>query len=438
MSNLAVRPKPPLVRTAVLAFLAITPFLYYLQVMLWRNDFVPLPYLGLLVVFAITTWWQSQNVFVSPVPVNALDVSVGMFALMNAAWVLFEIPLTGAVNALRVAIYFFVPTVLYFYVARHLDRDTVRRVFTVLRWTAVVVASELLYERYWNLALLQPAPFQLRNFEYVAVLGTGEELLQLREVGYRALGMLEHLHASATFIGLGVLAWCHRFLEKGSFRNFVVASAMFVALIASGARTALAATALAVTMLLLSEVRRERFRVPGRVVLAALGMAAAATYLMFFSPTFRDLYAPLLTGEAFGHRPFWSDIVPTEVGVWAREMRDLPLAIPFGLGPAPDSWRSQLGISSDDFFVIDIVGRYGIVGSVIFYLLVPLQFRTATRRPIAQRPVWEHRALMAALCLAVLMVTTTIHSGAIMRKALFPWLFVALGITRNLTIDDRR
>lgn len=416
------------------AFLAVAPFLYFAQVLLWRNDFVPIPYLLLLLAYLVATWARNHVDPMYTTSVSFLDLLVGYMVGMNIAWTAFEAFTLGPVNALRVLTYFVTPGLIYFYVSRRFEFRDSERALKILAWTAVAVAAELAYERYWNLVLFEPAPFQVRNLGYVAVLGSGDELLQLATVGYRSPGMLEHLHATAVFIGLGAVIWTSWYLARGKVQNLVMAILMLSALVLTGARTVLASAIAALVILGFGGVFARGGKVGKRLLVPLVLMGTAAGYLMFFSPLVSEIYAPLLTGEPLGHVSFWGVIVPEEIGIWAQQMRDLPLAIPFGLGPAPDSWRNSLGISSDDFFVIDMVSRYGIIGATVFYLLVPAMLIGTLRRLRVSGTEPEKMMFIQCAAMAFLLMGTTIHSGAIMRKSVFPWLFVFLGIARSLTV----
>lgn len=416
------------------AFLATIPFLYYVQVLLLRKDFVPIPYMLLLLAYLVATWTRKRIAPAVTTSVSFLDLLVGYIVAMNVGWALFEVFITDPVNALRVVMYSVVPMLLYFYISRRFELRDSQRALRILAWTAVAVAAELAYERYWNLILFEPAPYQLRNLSYVSALGSGDELLQLATVGYRSPGMLEHLHATATFIGLGAVAWTAWYLIRGKIGNLLMAILMLAALVLSGGRTALAATFGALGILGIGGVYAHGAKAGRRLIVPLVLMGGAAIYLMFFVPMVRDIYMPLLSGEPLGHVSFWGVMVPQEVGFWVTEMRMLPLAIPFGLGPAPDSWKSSLGISSDDFFIIDMVGRYGVIGAVAFYLIFPSMVLATFRELRRGGTPEEKMVFVQCTALGFLLLATTIHSGAIMRKSIFPWLFVFFGVARSLTI----
>ena len=416
-------------------FLALVPFIYLLQVTLYRNDFVPIPYLVVFAVILLTVWRvRVRQVHRERQSVLLFDELVGFFVAMNCGWFFFELVVSGIASAARVFIYFVIPPILYFHISRRMSHRDLEHILWILIATSTAVALQVLYERYHNQILLEPTAFQLRNFEYVAAIGSGEELYQLKEIGYRAPGILEHLHATALFVGLGAVCSLYLCLSRLSLYKVLFLAVTLSALLVSGGRTALIATLGGMGLLMgltwrfaLNGIRTRRNLVIGTGLVAAI-----VVFFVFFYQPLRSVYLPLLTGELIPDRSFIWDVVPEELTIWYEGMRRVPLAILFGLGPGGESWRSELGLSSDDFFPIDVVGRYGLVGATVFYLMRIVSWHETLRKLRGERHVAIRRTCLVWACVITVLMLTTVHSGAIMRKGFFPWLFVAYAGSRRL------
>lgn len=418
------------------AFLWLLPFLYLIQVVLFRNDFVPLPYLALLGVLLA--------VFVQKAPAaselrgaSSLDLLVGAFVLLNLPWIVYEWVATGFLDGVRVAIFFVVPPLIYFLVGRYTPRQEQPRFAVILAWTAMLVGGELFYEKYYNFILESTSPFQIRNYDYVAQVGSRTELPQLANIAYRVPGILEHLHATATYLGLGAVASLHLVLLKRRRRDLLLFAANMLTLIVSGGRTALVSTLVALFVYVrlhrrravLEPRTRKRRR---RIGLVAAFVSIAGLTIGFAYEPLRPIYLGLFDGNLINPGTSFVDVVRVEIGIWVKAVAQVPQAIPLGLGPGPNSLRTKMGMSSDDFFPVDILGRYGLIGFTLFYGIFVVFIIEAMGR-LRRRSLSSDDGLAIgfAVAIAVLLILTTVHSGALVRKAIYPWLFVAYGLGRR-------
>ena len=418
------------------AFLWLLPFLYLIQVVLFRNDFVPLPYLALLGVL-LAVFIQEPPAGAGRRGASSLDLLVGAFVLLNLPWIVFEWVAVGFLDGIRVAIFFVVPPLIYFLVGRYTPTQEQPRFAVILAWTAVGVGGELFYEKYYNFILQSTSPFQIRNFDYVAQVGSRTELPQLANLMYRVPGILEHLHATATYLGLGAVASLHLLVLQRQRRSLLLFVLNMLALVVSGGRTALVSTLVALFVyvrfhrrrVVLEPRTRKRRR---RVGLVAVFVSVAGLIIGFAYEPLRPIYTGLFDGNLIRPGASFYGVVKAEIGIWAGAVMQVPLAIPFGLGPGPNSLRTKLGMSSDDFFPIDILGRYGVIGFTLFYgIFVVFVIEAMGRLRRRSLPPENGLAIGFAVAIAVLLILTTVHSGALVRKAIYPWLFVAYGLGRR-------
>ena len=416
------------------------PFVYVAQVLLMRNGFVPLPYLLLLLSMMLTFAVSRGRRLSTRRGAVIFDLSIAAFTFMNLPWVLYEGVVQGPDDALRVLIFFVVPPLMYFVVSRYCSSRDVTHLIKIAALTALAVGLELLYEKYWNFVLESTSPFQNWNLEYVAQVGSGTILPQLANLMYRSPGILEHLHATATYLGIGVIASLHLVLEKHRwYLGCLYITA--IALVFSGGRTALVGTVIAglaywrIRKKHLGTNRTVRVKRGGAMLKVSILLVLVVAVVARI-PQVREIYSQLLGGQlAAGNTSFIADTIPDEFGIWYDAMADRLWAVPFGLGPGPRSLRAQLSLGSDDFFPVDLLGRYGVLGTVLFYstyfaFLAESAFALRRRRTDRLAPFAVSQVVLAVSIVTLLMFTT-LHSGALMRKSVFPWLFIAYGLGRQ-------
>ena len=206
-----------------------------------RKDIVSIPYL-LVILCIIPLTLRHEN----PRQSGALLDEIAMlFSLTALMWAVFEGVVYGVVSGVRVLFLFFVPTLIYFVVAKGFKERDIGQLMGIISISSVVVATELLFEIGYTKILLEPSPFQERNFAYVALIGSGTELTQLVGIGYRPPGIIEHVHATATYIAIGLIASLGVYLMSGRKSLLAIIGIDLIALVFSGSRLVQIATLLA-------------------------------------------------------------------------------------------------------------------------------------------------------------------------------------------------
>ena len=416
-------------------FLLIIPFLYYLQVQLWRKDFVPIPYLVLLFSILLTYYNRQKKCDIpGKKSIILLDELVHLFLFINFTWVFFELATVGFIGALRIFIYFVIPLFLYYYVSRYMEEKDINHILLILLLTSTVVAGEDLYERYYNIVLLKSCAFQERNFNYVATLGSGTELSHLKNYLYRAPGILEHLHATGTYIGLGLLSALYFFLSKKNRIYLILLIFNFTALIVSGARIALIATLISalVFMYLQKRYLKRKEMKAKRFILALFVLICLLIFLIFYYGPIHNTYKPLFTGGPEGIAKFIK-IALLGINSYINKVNEQPIMLLIGYG-AGTTLRVQMGAANADIFIIDLLYRYGVLGSFIFYFtffIFAKEVLFSIKKKFSFFKCEDKGILILSFSIILLLFITTIHSGALVRKSIFPWVFVAYGIGRR-------
>ena len=425
----------------VKVFFALMPFIYAVQVLCMRKDIVAIPYL-LVILCIIPLTLQDNN----PRQSGALLDEIAMlFSLTALVWAVFEGVVYGVVSGVRVLFLFFVPTIIYFVIARGCKGRDIGQLMSIISISSLVVATELLFEIAHSKILLQPSLFQEQNFAYVASMGSGRELYQLLLIEYRPPGIIEHLHATATYIAIGLIASLGLYLMSGRKPLVVIIGIDLIALVFSGSRLVQIATLVALICVGLTVrvgcereywKRFSRGGVAGGIMLGSVmayvgwnwGEAAQAFVREYYLPVFSSL-------DFFQGRSFLLDILLPSMRNWLGAFGTYPGAILFGFGPT--TLLYDVNAASDDVFVLQIFGQYGLAGGIAFYSFLIVAMREwGTEVKTLRGP--SRVVCIFAGAAAILLYLTTVHSGALQRKAIYPLLFLAIGIIRRYAVRPIR
>jgi len=422
----------------VKVFFALMPFIYAVQVLCMRKDIVAIPYL-LVILCIIPLTLRHEN----PKQSGALLDEIAMlFSLTALMWAVFEGVVYGVVSGVRVLFLFFVPTLIYFAIAKGCKERDIGQLMGIISISSLVVATELLFEIGYTKVLLQASPFQERNFAYVASMGSGTELTQLLGIGYRPPGIIEHVHATATYIAMGLIASLGLYLMSGMKRLLVIIGIDLIALVFSGSRLVQIATLLALICVALGVglgFGRKYGRRFSRVAFAAgIMLVSVVAYVGrkwgdAAQEFVREYYLPVISsGDFFQGRSFWLDILLPSMGNWLGAFGTYPAALLFGFGPTTLVYDVEAG--SDDVFILQIFGQYGLVGGIAFYSFLIVAMREwGTELKKLRGP--SRIVYIFAGAAVILLGMTTIHSGALQRKAVYPLLFLAIGIIRKYAVS---
>lgn len=427
----------------LLIFISIMPFIYMFQVILQRADIVVGLYIILVLSFILYILYDClKGGNASPSYYSWFDISVIFYALMMLTWSIFETFYYGFALGFRKFCILFLPIPLYFVIYRRSDSRTIRKIINIISFTATLISLELLIEIVSTQIMHVPFIFQIINFDYVQSI-SGEELNQLKGVIYRSPGLLEHLHATAFFIAIGFFACFIRYLLKKSKTLLLMLTFNFCVLILSGGRLALLGTLLVIAYLLFDllryrEYKRKVFRLG--ISLAFLSLVAILTMLFFFNEAIVEFvqkyYAPVVTsGSLVEDKSFWYDIVPGAISGLLNAVSQYPITLLFGFGPT--TLLEDLGGVSDDFFIVQILGQYGIIGGCIFYSFFFVSIGGVFVKSRLLTGADKLYLQFAGAVLALLLISTS-HSGVINRKAIYYLLFIAMGIVRKYPIASQK
>lgn len=404
-------------------FVFILPFSYALQVIFFNKFVGTLPYIFLLVHLGVYVWQNRSR------PGAALS---GMFfnpllyfSLFIGYAVCVEWAYAGPLSSGRLALIYLLPISLYFLYARGNPAFT-RAAASLLVIAASIVAIQELYE----FARLSPTIYEARHFLYVKA-ASGLELGKWQGA-IRPGGMLDHIHAAAVFIGMGLIGAVILYHKTGA-RGWLVATALCGAgLLASGMRLPVAATAVSLflTFILL------RFRGgPDAAVRARAGKAittAAVAMLLLFTvyrgrTTFWDFYyMPMKTGTLTPGKSFSKEIaIPQVKNVTGENHKSRSTAL-FGQG-FMTTRAIDKNVMTDDFVLAQLYGNLGIVGLASFLSLFAYSALLFWRRRADIFSGSGHEALFAAALLLVLFLSL-LHSGVALRRQIYPLIFAALGM----------
>ena len=428
-----------LLRRCIEAFFVVLPFIYACQVYFMTKLVVLIPYSMIVVAWLLHLLSSKPNARM-PKPGETttkhtlLDDVVVFFSIMISLWILFELTFYGFESALRLFLIFFLPVTLYFLRGQFLRNKASHSFLAIITLTASVVAAELLYEIvHTKFLFLEPTAFQKMNYEYVAALGTGE-LSQLVEAVYKSPGLLEHAHASAAFVGIGVIGAITLWVTGKQNIWMYVGGMNLLILMLSAVRTAQLATFISVmTMGFLLRrnlgARRRITRVViGVIFVVCLGIGSVGiAYPGELSSLVKSFYGGVPTGDVFQDEDTITGILDYSFWHNFKALNEHPTAVLFGVGPT--TLMEKLGAGSDDFFVIQVFAQFGLMGGLLFYSIPILALWEGS---VSLKRVNSKDAMLITgyLAIIVLLFVTTIHSGVLQRKGIFPVLWLSLAVVR--------
>jgi hypothetical protein len=417
-------------------FFAVLPFAYALQVLTGIPEAALVGYFPLVAALMVKgiKWQTIQDRFFQ----HALGALV-FFVIAHNAISGLGILLSGNIAiAGRVLCLFVLPVGVFILASNYSDSQQWKLV-KVVAITATVVALELLYENVHIWWLQEPTFFQLMNKDYVFS-RSGEYLSQLYLPGYRPTGLLEHVHVSTFYVGIGMLAWLAIYLEHGNKLCLLWATICEVVLIVHGIRLALVAGCIAVAVLIFWVRKSQSGNGCRRWKTALWVFVITGISIVLLDPfgTVSKFYLPIfLQGDWDTNR----SIPITPLTVIDRSTNTAFELIEFRVRSGWLSLEhfyalfghgigaSLIGIvgTDDDFFVMQILVQYGLLGAIAFiglFFAAVVNFWTTFYRSKGS----DSLLLVFAFSVIVLLGLSMLHSGVIQRKAIFPVLLWAFAI----------
>lgn len=417
-------------------FFVVLPFAYALQVLTGVPEAALVGYFPLVAALMVKgiKWQTIQDRFFQ----HALGALV-FFVIAHNAISGLGILLSGNIAiAGRVLCLFVLPVGVFILASNYSDNQQWKLVKAVAI-TATVVALELLYENVHIWWLQEPTFFQLMNKDYVFS-RSGEYLSQLYLPGYRPTGLLEHVHVSTFYVGVGMLAWSAIYLEHGNKLCLLWATVCEVVLIVHGIRLALIASCIAVVVLIFLACKSQSGNRQGRWktalwVLVITGIIVVVldpfgTVQKFYLPIFlqgnwdTNRSIPIFPGTVINRSTNISfELISSRLGSGWSNLEFFYGLFGHGIG------ASLIGIvgTDDDFFVMQILVQYGLLGSIAFialFFVAAVSFWTTFNRVKGSDSTLLVFSFALMLCLGLSML----HSGVIQRKAIFPVLLWAFAI----------
>ena len=418
-------------------FFAVLPFVYALQVLTGVPEIALIGYFPLVAALMIkgVKWQAVQYGFLR----HTLSALV-FFVIAHNAISGLEVLLSGNIGiAGRVLCLFVLPVGVFVLASNYSDHHQWKLV-KVVAITAILIALELLHENVYAWWLDKSTFFQLMNGDYVFS-RSGQNLTQLYHSRYRPTGLLEHVHASTFFVGIGVLAWLAIYLEHGNKLSLLWMTICEMILIVHGVRTPLIASCIAVTVLIFLARKPQPGNEQGRWKIALWILIVAGVSIAVLDPfgTIRQFYLPIFLHGAWDSR----SLVPVNPEViMTSSINTVSGALMLRLGNewlSPEFFKGLFGHGigasligtvdglDDNVFVMQIFAQYGLLGSVTFiglFFAAAVSFWTAFNHAKGSDSI----LLVFAFALVVLLGLSMLHSGVIQRKAIFPILLWAIAI----------
>ena len=418
-------------------FFAILPFVYALQVLTGIPEAALVGYLPLVAALMVKgiKWQTTQDGFLR----HWLSALVFFVIAHNTVSGLGLLLSGNVAIGGRVLCLFVLPVGVFILASNYSDNQQWKLV-KVVAITATVVALEMLYENVYVWQLHESTFFQLMNRDYVFA-RTGQDQTQLYLPAYRTTGLLEHVHASTFFVGIGTLAWLAIYREYGNKLDLLWMAVCEMILIVHGIRTALIAGCIAVAVLIFLAYKSplENGRKRWKNILWVLVIVGVSIAVLDPFGTVQKFYFPILLHND------WNPESPLPLSPLTTLSHSVHAGYELHISQlsherlSPEFFTALfghgIGVSlignveglDDDVFVMQIFAQYGLLGGIAFiglFLAATVTFWTTFKRANGSNSI----LLAFAFALIVLLGLSTLHSGVIQRKTIFPVLLWAFAI----------
>lgn len=425
---------------ALAVFFFFLPFAYALQV-LTRSPYVPV--LGYLLLVGTMIWLILRHL--DSVRIRDLDaISVGFILLIfhhvMTSWAVAEQGDAGLMA--RVLVLYTVPLVL-FWVPRSISLDGLELILRCIAVAALLVSIELIYENVSTQVFETSAYFQLLNKSYLHEVLGSEELGQLWWHAYRAVGLLEHPHATALFCNIGMCTAAMLYIFRSRLFFLTVALISAAAVLTQGFRVPVLSQVAVTTLLGVFIWLRGDEVVRRRAVIYMSLYVVTAAGIFIIDPTqiVSRYYLPSMQGnfqtpnnmelsQWLGHtsvdlirHSYLVKWMEGDSASWSRAL--------FGHGLV--GTLSGRYAFSDDLFLLALPLQYGLLGVIVFggiwIAAIGAAFAVHIRNLELKVPAVQLQMLaFVGLAAAVLLAMSMVHSGVLQRKVIYPLFPFFIGV----------
>jgi hypothetical protein len=254
----------------------------------------------------------------------------------------------------------------------------------------------------------------------------------------RMAGPLSHNNTTGLAIALGLVLSVSKQLVLRKRYAFITSVVFAVALLLTGARTAVLAAALGIVVVYVSlhgvtEALKNTYKL---LIVIPVGVGIVMTLLQFgvidimaFGSVFNTSSSATSIGMMFGKSTF---------GYYFDQVLSNPVSLFTGLGHSGPNFRDYPGMSSlsdDDVFFMSVISHYGII--LPSMLIVTVFVRTQSILQIARNNLSRDGLfiLLASYGAVVLCLISTVHTDAMLRPQLFPLFIIFLAYISALSVS---
>jgi len=432
--------KVDLIEWALYSYFFIIPIIYVIQV-ITKNQYLSLLPSFFLLVPLIQVFTKKVNPSSNSVKkkkFDTIDYFMIFFFVLTVLWLPVELALYGVKSATSMTIRYIVPFLIYVYVSRYCSERALFWLLYIISAMSFCVAVELLFENVC-VRLYQYVPeFQYKSFEYVRDIVKGGELQQFISYKGRPTGILEHLHATVFYIAIGSLASMVVYFYKGWLIPLLFALFDFFVVFISGARVPFFLLVIGFIPFILI-VRKDatlsrRFYI--FVIISSLAFICGCVLLLsqwhivhFYV---EKLYFLLFLKGQHAQGSYIINDYSIHTQLILQNFQKNLWVLIAGVGPTTLITKYHLG--SEDFFLLRVFGQYGLIGGVLFYVLFFIAIQKCSKNYVNLTTTQKLLAIFSIIVLMMFLLST-LHSPAMLRKAIYPFYFLALGIVRFFVLN---
>jgi len=435
-------------------FFFISPFLFCIQVVLQRKDIVIIPYFFVLLVLlagfckkSLGKKIDSGKTQKQTKRLNIFDSSVLIFMALNIMllghYILF---VANYPRALSLFVTFIFPLFIYFWIIYYYKDKDFNILFFILMLTVSIVCIEYLYEYIkYNIFHEGITWYRQQYIDYLFLnFPTGANADYFYSVPksavLRTTGLFVHPHELGVFIGLGILYSFSNFLvSKKKIMLFFLFLFSFTLIIIS-VRTAFFGVLFALVVIYL--IRPKKFlrkfnRSLMKIILITLIILFIISLLWFRLDYILERHVGIFSSPVIQVSKNYTfvDVIYWQIDRYTEPMKNNPMMIftGEGFGELRTVYSGDLGFTS-------LMSRFGLFGLSLFLILFFVFIVQGIKivRLYAKKNIFiKYPTLLFAIGVGLLYVIQLFHSGAILTRATYPWLFVSFAIIRKTLYDSK-
>lgn len=254
---------------------------------------------------------------------------------------------------------------------------------------------------------------------------------------YRPVGPTDHIHLTSLFLAISAVC---SFVVMNTKKSFFIQLGFYLTLLglwATGVRLSIITTLFALwAICFFIKNYSAIFKILLGSIVSIIILHSAAKNSQNFKMIYIQPIASILGVkiDVDEENIDYSEFVVTPAVTQLKQVSDESNLSQILFGVGFDSTEAATkGLLNDDIFWVQIFTNFGLLGMIIFYGFTFYMINKVARYSFEYKDIY----FFALSLLLILMVFTTLHSGVLFRRIMFPLFILFLSIARKLVVTKQ-